>query len=505
MDRQYTSWGYIDWYSQRVDENDLELDVGIVTISPFAHMSAHVHYNEQVLYMFHGNGYSLLDGQRVDMPSGSIYHWKSGVIHEMWNTGDTPCRHLMVSCSEEIQMDNLSFSHPDQIQEATQKATQSLYLAVDGLRSQFLDTMRYTWIIFDDRGNKIAHSRFFPSFCRSRCADGILSDKAPCMHPRRFEKSYAEEWFKCPYGLTSFLEPILFRGMFLGYVQGGFIHTAYTADDYMEDVYDVPKSAIYGVHMLLRRIVRAIVNFCEFDVFKKELVEKDLDLADKKQYQELLVADLKTAETTMTDLKINNHFLFNTLNQMASMALDGGVFGLYQSIVDLSKMFHYTLRNQSNTISLDKEFGYLDAYLNLQKLRYKSGLTICYDIDVEQEQWMVPFNFLMPIAENAFTHGFVDETEKHLDIQFHAHDGALDFSIGNNGNVLDRDTCRRLTAAMSTNSAHGLSMVYSKLKAIYNEEFSFEIQSGAAFGTRIRLLLPAKRMEEFSHDQSCHL
>lgn len=55
---------------------------------------------------------------------------------------------------------------------------------------------------------------------------------------------------------------------------------------------------------------------------------------------------------------------------MASMALDGGQMPLYQSIVDLAKMFHYTLRTQNSVVSLRKEVDYVKAYLQLQKLRY---------------------------------------------------------------------------------------------------------------------------------------
>ena len=53
-------------------------------------------------------------------------------------------------------------------------------------------------------------------------------------------------------------------------------------------------------------------------------MEKELCISSHEEAQRILMKDLKDAQYAVTDLKINNHFLFNTLNSMASMALDGG-------------------------------------------------------------------------------------------------------------------------------------------------------------------------------------
>ena len=133
-----------------------------------------------------------------------------------------------------------------------------------------------------------------------------------------------------------------------------------------EGVYIMPHSSIQGAKILLRQIVKAMTDYCEVYRFKKQLTQQEIELADIQQYQEVLIADLQNAENTMTDLKINNHFLFNTLNQMASMALAGGILPLYQSILDLSRLFSSALRSSSR-VSLSKEFEYLHSYLKLPK------------------------------------------------------------------------------------------------------------------------------------------
>lgn len=508
MNRQQTGWGYIDWLKPEADCNKITLNVGIVSIAPHAHMSAHIHFTEQVIYILQGDGYSLVDGKKIEMPKDAIFHWKAGVIHEMFNTGETLFKHLMVSCPDNINPDKIFNANDLEYKITNREANEYLYAAIDGIRTQFLDTLHYTYIIFDSMGNLVTKTRVFPNFCCAHCSEDILSNSAPCMCSKIPRPIREEGKIECPYGLTALYMPIIFQGIFLGYVEGGFVHTSLMMSKHQEEgVYITPQSSILGAQMLLRRIAKAIVNFCEFYKFKSELMEKDLALSSKEQYQELLVANLKNAENSMTDLKINNHFLFNTLNQMASMAIEGGMLPLYQSIVDLSKMFYYTLRNNNNTVSLDKELEYLKAYLKLQKLRYGDGLTLHYDVQTNLSQWLVPFNFLMPIAENAFTHGFPDIKDKQLTVRVYECQNQLHFVIANNGKVLDSVTCRAIALGMKSATAHGLSMVYSKLRAAYNDDFSFEIGSDVEAGTSISLILPAREVKKvgIEHDTSCNL
>lgn len=123
------------------------------------------------------------------------------------------------------------------------------------------------------------------------------------------------------------------------------------------EIYDTPESTAIGIKNLLRRIAKAVKNYCEFEQYRIELEEREAELFHSRQSQRMLVKDLKDVKSEMTDLKISNHFLFNTLNSMAAMALDGGVTPLYESIVDLSKLFHYNLKNRGMLVPLRKEIS----------------------------------------------------------------------------------------------------------------------------------------------------
>ncbi len=59
----------------------------------------------------------------------------------------------------------------------------------------------------------------------------------------------------------------------------------------------------------------------------------------------ILERSLKESEDRILSIQLNNHFLFNTLNAIASLALKENSFDTYKSIVDLADMFRYNLKN----------------------------------------------------------------------------------------------------------------------------------------------------------------
>ena len=109
----------------------------------------------------------------------------------------------------------------------------------------------------------------------------------------------------------------------------------------------------------------------------------------------------------------------------------------------------------------------------------------------EAECCLVPFNFLQPIIENAFTHGFLNYSgEKQLRILINQQEKSLRIVVENNGEAMDKTTLQRVRRGMENSSGHGLSLVYAKLKAAYGDRFAISIASAKASGTRIRLELP---------------
>ncbi len=365
MVKQRTDWGVIQWLNEDTMLSVEGLKVGIVTVPAGGHQARHIHYEEQVIYVTQGQAVSILDGRKSSMRVGSFFHWKAGVAHELYNTGNVPFQHLLIS-----NPGNSGADYSEKVERQAKDVSPDLiYLAVEAIRTQFLEALPYGYAIFDSLGNLVIQSAYFPDFCVRRCGPAEHHGCTPCMLASNNREK--ESTFRCRYGMDVFQYPVFFHGVFLGYIQGGYIRGSGTPGD--ESVYEAPESAVAGIRTLLRRIVKAMRNYCEFESFRRELTVRELCIAGHEETQRLLQRDLYNAQYEVTDLKINNHFLFNILNSMASMALDGGLIPLYRSIMDLSKMFRYTLRTQTAVVPLEKEIEYVRAYLQLQRGCLRSG------------------------------------------------------------------------------------------------------------------------------------
>ena len=379
-----------------------------------------------------------------------------------------------------------------------------IYIAVEAIRTQFLETLHYGYVIFDSVGNLIVQSQYFPEYCVKCCVPVNNQGTCPCMRQLKFDEWNQETYFHCENGMEVYHYPIYFREKVLGYIQSGYVRHSGKKNDAAEqsfadsrgvkNVYDVPESVVKGIRALLRRIVKAIQNYCEFEQFRRELMDRELKIATHEETQRILIKNLKDTQYAMTDLKINNHFLFNTLNSMASMALDGGQMPLYQSIVDLSKMFHYTLRTQSSQVPLEKEIEYVKAYLQLQKLRYGEDLKVIYKINKRAVDKLVPFNFLQPIVENAFVHGFVEGKKRKIRLEIVEKGGWIHIRVTNSGKKLTEQACRTINQGIQSGTSHGLSMIYQKLKAIFEVECEFEIGMEFNGDTCFLIRFPAREV-----------
>lgn len=122
-----------------------------------------------------------------------------------------------------------------------------------------------------------------------------------------------------------------------------------------------------------------------------------------------LLIEKKTAELNYLKAQTNPHFLFNTLNNIYSLARDKNDLAP-ESIMRLSKILRFMLYETSrDSIAIDEELKIMTDYIALEKLRYDDSLQVTLDTDIENPKQTVPPLLLIPLVENAFKHG-VSET-----------------------------------------------------------------------------------------------
>lgn len=481
---QKTEWGHINWLHTQNDKDYRQsFSVGITCIQVGGRQPKHIHYGfDQFIYILEGEGIYIINGVETPIKKDRFYYLEADVSHQTINTGKVPIKEFIVS--HPVNYDSTMHISDASLKTSIEKNLRIdnlIFSAVEAIRTQLLKSISLPFTIYDDTWSIVIQSNNFSSYCYKKCGELIKTISCDCMIQKDFAGETLEEGssFVCTYGLTIFNYPIIYDGNHLGSIRGGHILISNSLSDNNEEIFDSPNSAVIGVNSLLKQIVSSILSYCVFNSSRQELAEKDKSLREVLHNKEKLEKSLYVINDKVTNLRINHHFLFNTLNSLASMSLTGDKYDLYNAIVDLSKMFRYTMTVDLKFVSLDSEIEYLETYLNLQRLRYGKELNVEYKIDKKLKDIQVPFNFLQPIVENAFTHGFSPSNNKKIiQISVEHINGDAQISVFNNGVPLDEITSNRLNKSIKSNTGHGLSLIYEKLKSAYNDNFTMEIVSG---------------------------
>lgn len=130
--------------------------------------------------------------------------------------------------------------------------------------------------------------------------------------------------------------------------------------------------------------------------------------------------------------QINPHFLFNTLNNIYSLALQQST-ETAPTIDRLSQLLDYLLyRCNANYVSLDNEIQFLRNYLDLGKMRFGNRLSIKFLHETDRLYTIAPL-LLVPIIENMFKHGAEQTTGPTVfSIRLKAEDNQLTLIAANN-------------------------------------------------------------------------
>ena len=119
-----------------------------------------------------------------------------------------------------------------------------------------------------------------------------------------------------------------------------------------------------------------------------------------------LEADLARAQLDALRLEIEPHFLFNTLNSIASLIRSRASDRALAMLLGLSDLLRAAVDGRrQHTTTLAEETAFVKRYVELQRARFSDRLEVRYSFSPESERCAVPSFLLQPVVENAFRHG----------------------------------------------------------------------------------------------------
>jgi len=141
------------------------------------------------------------------------------------------------------------------------------------------------------------------------------------------------------------------------------------------------------------------------------LVANSQKLQERLQQEERLRGMVRDAELNMLKSQINPHFLFNSLNSIASLTMSNPDEAR-EMIIRLSDFLRYSLKHRENEyVPLREELGRMKDYLAIEKVRFGEKLQYEFIIRGECETFLVPTMIFQPLFENAIRYSVYESVD----------------------------------------------------------------------------------------------
>lgn len=198
-----------------------------------------------------------------------------------------------------------------------------------------------------------------------------------------------------------------------------------------------------------------------------------------------LETSLKHAELETLRLRLKPHFLFNTLENISALAEDDPRLAR-KMLSRLGELLRAAFRRDFQAeISLSSEIALMNAYIDVERVRFGERLMVSVDIAPETEPALVPSLLLQPLVENAILHGLRDVTEiGRIEVRSVKSFESLVLTVKDNGNGPPRQSLAELQLGI------GLGSTQERLERMYPRNHDLSVQRAEDGGTLVHIQLP---------------
>lgn len=234
-------------------------------------------------------------------------------------------------------------------------------------------------------------------------------------------------------------------------------------------------------------IVQWVSNFLDFRPFSSTTVGAAILISAiviyslyQHQRANALHSIAAQAQAEALSARINPHFLFNTLNSIASLAASGSD-KTEEAVLALSDMFRASLKQSHADHSLEDELRLIDDYLLLEQLRLGERLRYVKDIE-RLPPFTIPVLLLQPLVENAIKHGIAPSVKGgEVKLSIRQERGYWRISISNP--IVKRERVDGLGIAVATTEAR-LKLAFGNdsqvIRSVHNGQYLVSLVIKAA-------------------------
>ncbi len=236
----------------------------------------------------------------------------------------------------------------------------------------------------------------------------------------------------------------------------------------------------------IRRYIRQITEQMEVE---RELKEKEL----------MMETHLKDAQLKYLQAQINPHFLFNSLNAGAQLAMLEDAERTYRYVQNMADFFRYNVKRGDTLVTLKDELELVDNYIYILNVRFSGEIHYEKEVDESLLQTSMPSMILQPIVENCVNHGIREmEGAGKILLKVYQIDDVVCISIRDNGVGMSAETIDKILhgagpAENAENLSHngiGMDNVIARLRLYQGiEDVAAIVSEGEGKGTEVILYL----------------
>lgn len=231
-----------------------------------------------------------------------------------------------------------------------------------------------------------------------------------------------------------------------------------------------------------------------------ELAQKFNEMLDQmeelkqKEYQTKQL--LNRAEYKALQAQVNPHFLYNTLDTMASIAEIRNCPEVSHMSQSLALIFRYSLNMKDPFSTVENEIAHLKNYIYVMDMRMHDNIQYTFDVDEMTLKSKLPRLSLQPIVENAINHGLRNKRgKKKIGIQIKREQMDLVICIEDNGIGLDTSAINESLRKneldfVEKGNSIGLHNINARLKMLYGNQYGMHLESMLGEGTKVFMILP---------------
>ena len=185
--------------------------------------------------------------------------------------------------------------------------------------------------------------------------------------------------------------------------------------------------------------------------------------------QQLLRQEQMELQSRLDSLRarIRPHFLFNTLNSIASLIVSRPD-SAEQAVEDLAELFRASLKENRGTTTVADELRLCELYLGIEQLRLGDRLRIDWQVDTTLLDAPMPSLVLQPLVENAVYHGIARLPEG----------GVIKVVLDREGDTVRVSVDNPVPAGAQSSEGNQMALanVEQRLQVIYGAEAGLQLQ-----------------------------